>query len=270
MPELAEVEFYRKQWDPGLSKKVTAVEARPNRVFRGSDLPLLARTLSGATLLGSAAHGKQMLFRFSKNAWLGIHLGMTGELKIVPVETPVAKHDRLILRQKNQALVFNDPRQFGRVLFEISREEPAWWQKLPAQILSPQFTLVKMTEFLNRHARAPMKAALLLQAGFPGIGNWMADEILWQAKINPRRPAGSLNDAETQKLFSDTLFVTRGAMRTVGKDWRDLPDGWLFHVRWRKGGACPRDKTGLRHATIGGRTTCWCPTCQPEKKLRKT
>ena len=110
MPELAEVEHFRKIWDAGLSKKINSVEALPNRVFRGMDLALLCQTLIGATLLSSSAHGKQMLFRFSKNAWLGIHLGMSGALSVIRTDTPSAKHDRLVLRQKNQTLVFNDPR----------------------------------------------------------------------------------------------------------------------------------------------------------------
>jgi formamidopyrimidine-DNA glycosylase len=107
-----------------------------------------------------------------------------------------------------------------------------------------------------------MKAVLLSQAGFPGIGNWMADEILWQAKINPRRKAGSLKEAEIREIFARTKSVSKTSLRTVGTHWRDLPKTWLFGYRWKSGGVCPRDKTGLRRATIGGRTTCWCPNCQ--------
>ena len=266
MPELAEVEHYRKQWRHGAKQRILAVETSTARVFRGVDLDALRRALTGATLLDSRAHGKQMLFRFSKNAWLGLHLGMTGELRCAPGNAARAKHDHLVLRQRSRALVFNDPRQFGRIRFDISPSEPEWWRKLPPPILSPRFTLAAMKDFLRRHSRAPAKAVLLSQAGFPGIGNWMADEILWRARILPSRVAGRVTDAEVKRLFDAVRFVARGAMRSVAKGiakgFGDPPPGWLFHHRWKRGQKCPRCGAGLRHAQVGGRTTCWCPHCQ--------
>ncbi len=113
MPELAEVEYFRKQWDGGAGKRILAVETNANRIFRGVDLAALRGALTGARLLDSRTHGKQMLFRFSKKAWLGVHLGMSGALRIVPGEVAREKHDHLVLRQKGQALVFSDPRKFG-------------------------------------------------------------------------------------------------------------------------------------------------------------
>src|SRR5262245_24499977 len=119
MPELAEVEFYRKQWDAGVGKKVLSVHLNEKkRVFRGTDTTQLRERLVGATLVDSKTHGKQMLFRFTRNAWLGIHLGMTGQLSIEKrghenQQKVLSPHDHLVLFQKGQALIFNDPRQFG-------------------------------------------------------------------------------------------------------------------------------------------------------------
>jgi formamidopyrimidine-DNA glycosylase len=267
MPELAEVEFYRKQWDDGLRRKVVAVHLNAGkRVFRGVDTKALADILTGAKLLSSEAHGKQMLFRFSRNAWIGLHLGMSGKLSyaITGLETfSPDKHDHLVLRQAAMQLIFNDPRQFGRVLFHVGETAPEWWSRRPPGLLDKEFSLARMTAFLARHPGGPIKAVLLLQNGFPGIGNWMADEVLWQAGIHPRRPAGKLRAAEADKLHRAIKSVSRTALRTVGVDFRDPPRGWLFSRRWKRGGHCPKDGTGLRHATIGGRTTCWCPRCQP-------
>jgi len=265
MPELAEVEYYRKQWDCGVGEKVREVLLHENRIFRGSDTHVLQKTLTGAVLSDSETHGKQMLFRFSKNGWLGLHLGMTGELRVESATFEPQKHDHLVLRQAKRSLVFRDPRQFGRVRFHAGKGAPKWWTELPVPVLSNTFTLEHMRLFLERHSRAPLKAVLLSQAGFPGVGNWMADEILWQSKIHPSRKPASLNPAETKKLHDRVRFVCREAMRIVGKDWGDLPKDWLFRYRWKRGGQCPRDKAPLQHASIGGRTTCWCPRCQ---KLR--
>ncbi len=118
MPELAEVEFYRKEWDAGLRKKITRVELHAGkRVFRGLKEKRLVVALQGATYLGSEAQAKLMCFRFSGGVWLGIHLGMTGELRVEPASFTPAKHDHLVLRQKGRALVFSDPRQFGACIF---------------------------------------------------------------------------------------------------------------------------------------------------------
>jgi formamidopyrimidine-DNA glycosylase len=263
MPELAEVEFYRKAWDCGMKQKVRVVALHGGkRVFRGTDTAALEQALAGSVLLSSATHGKQLLFRFSNNSWLGLHLGMSGSLRTGAPDEEAHRHDHLVLRQSKQALVFNDPRQFGRVLFHRGVAPPKWWSSLPPQILSKEFTLTRMSQFLSRHARAPLKAALLSQRGFPGIGNWMADEVLWQAEIAPAQPAGKLDAVQIKRLFRALRLVCRGALRTVGLDYRDPPGGWLVHRRWRRGGNCPRDGAALRHAQIGGRTTCWCPSCQ--------
>ncbi len=265
MPELAEVEFYRRQWERGVKQKIRAVELHAGqRILRGTDTAALRRAVTGAVLLDSAAHGKQLLFRFSRHGWLGLHLGMTGRLRAAAPDAEAGRHDHLVLRQRGQSLVFSDPRQFGRVLFHRGDAAPAWWAGLPAPILSQKFTLTAMREFLARHGRAPLKAVLLLQRGFPGVGNWMADEVLWRAAIPPARPAGKLDADETKRLFRELRWVCRQALRTVGRDGRDPPVGWLFHHRWQPGGHCPRDGSALRRGQIGGRTTCWCPSCQKQ------
>ena len=268
MPELAEVEFYRKQWDAGRKQKIVSVHLHAGkRIFRGLNPAALRRALTGARLLDSQAHGKQMLFRFSKNVWIGIHLGLTGKLQAAPSRPAPfrpARHDHLVLRLARQRLVFSDPRQFGRVLLHSGRAAPPWWKRLPPALLAGGFSLAVMERFLSRHRAAPVKAVLLLQAGFPGIGNWMADEILWQAGLHPRRPSGKLRPAERKKLHCTVKSVSRTALRTVGVDYGELPRTWLFERRWKRGGRCPKDGAALRYAAIGGRTTCWCPKCQKE------
>jgi formamidopyrimidine-DNA glycosylase len=220
------------------------------------------KALVGAKLERSEARGKQMLFvarkgREKSRAWMGLHLGMTGELRVEGADFSPGKHDHLVLRQRKHALVFQDARMFGRVLFAEGVEAPKWWAKLPPDLLSEEFTVKALGDFLRRRARAPLKAVLLMQERFPGIGNWMADEILWRAGIHPRQAAGSLDAARVRVLYREIRFVCREAMRIIGKDWSDPPDSWLFNHRWEKGGRCPRTGGRLLHATIGGRTTCW-------------
>jgi formamidopyrimidine-DNA glycosylase len=266
MPELAEVEYYRNQWRCGLNEKICAIALHAAvRIFRGSDMNLLQRTLPGTILTGSETHGKQMLFQFSNHLWLGLHLGMTGKLHIEKPDYKPDKHDHLVLYQKGRALVLTDPRQFGRVRFHQGIHAPTWWSSLPIQLTSPRFTATMMRNFLQRHSRLPIKAALLLQTGFPGIGNWMADEILWRGRVHPQTAVRQLHDTEIKNLWRELRFVCREAVRKIAVDLSDPPHGWLFHERWRRGGKCPRDGATLVRETIGGRTTAWCRKCQKRR-----
>ncbi len=267
MPELAEVEYYRRQWDPGLGRTVSRVATRPGaRVFREVPARAVERALQGRRLLSSRTHGKQMLFEFSGGAWLGLHLGMTGELRTAPAESDPEKHDHLVLVLDSFALVFRDPRMFGALRLDLGSadEPPDWWRALPPQPLDAGFTKRRLREFARRFPKTPLKTLLLDQRGFPGIGNWMADEVCWQSRLPPRIPAGELADAELDALWKTLRRVCREALRTIGVDWSDPPGSWLMTHRWRDGGVCPRRgcRAGLRREDLCGRTTCWCPRCQ--------
>ena len=272
MPELAEVEFYRRRWhEAAAGQRITRVALHPGaRVFRGTDTTALARMITGTRLQGSEAAAKQMIFRFANGAALGLHLGMSGELEAAAVGHEPAKHDHLVLYTGRSALVFRDPRMFGRVLFHRGPGEPRWWQDIAPAILSPDFTVAVVASFLQRRSRAPIKAVLLMQERFPGIGNWMADEVLWRAAIHPRRRAGYLTPAEIRIIHRKCRNVCRMALKTIaGQGGRlppdlnvHIPDRWLFNHRWQPGGTCPRTRRPLAHATIGGRTTCWSPARQ--------
>src|SRR5687767_4617761 len=105
MPELAEVEFFRRQWDIGIGKPITRVHINATkRVARGIDAALLQKTLPGAKFQKSEGHGKRMLFRFAGDVWLGLHLGMTGKLLVEAADFEPSKHDHLVLFQKDRAL----------------------------------------------------------------------------------------------------------------------------------------------------------------------
>jgi formamidopyrimidine-DNA glycosylase len=280
MPEFAEVEFFRKRWDQAAAgRRITAVRLHPAaKIFRGTNPGAIRRALTGAKFLSSEAQAKQMLFRFSgggpprakSRGWLGIHLGMSGELEVKPAGYAPQKHDHLVLDTARHALVFSDPRMFGRVLFHRGAAPPAWWTKIAPPILSPEFTVEVVAAFLKRRARAPIKAVLLMQERFPGVGNWMADEILWRAAIHPKRRAGSLKPAEIQKLWRECGRVCRLALDTIaGRDNylppdlnAHIPRTWLFWHRWEDGGRDPRTGTRLARAEVGGRTTCWSPARQ--------
>jgi formamidopyrimidine-DNA glycosylase len=270
VPELAEVEYYRRRWDDGVGQRVVRVELHgEKRVFRGSNPDLIEKALRGGKLLGSETRGKQIAFQFSKGAWLGIHLGMSGKLRVEAADFAPRKHDHLALFQKRRTLVFSDPRTFGRIRFHVGKEMPNWWSSLPPAVTSREFTAARLRHILQRRRRTSLKALLLIQEFFPGVGNWMADEILWQARLHPRVAAGALDDAAAQELRRVVRSVCRIALKTIGAEWSDPPADWLIHQRWKETGRCPTHATRLKHATVGGRTTAWCPRCQKLARSRR-
>lgn len=281
MPELAEVEFYRKRWHLAAhgDRVVDVLGHHQKKLLRELDFPAFKDALIGARFEDSQAAAKQMLFRFGANVWLGIHLGMSGELTVEPADHTPGKHDHLVIvtgkpgRARGaggHALAFNDPRMFGSVDFHVGAEPPEWWTRIAPPVLSREFTADAVAAFLRRRGRAPIKAVLLMQERFPGIGNWMADEILWRAAIHPARLAGSLKPAEVRTLWRECRTVCRQALAAIAgrgdalpKDLNvGIPRTWLFKHRWRPGGTCPKTGQPLAHATIGGRTTCWSPARQ--------
>src|SRR5260370_1694826 len=118
MAELAEVEWFRNQWDAGRGGEIVdlSLHAR-NRVFRGSDVGKLRQRLIGEKLLSSRARGKRMLFKFSGGVWLGIHLGMTGKIRVESANYRPGKHDHLVLLQCERALVFTHSPPFRHTRF---------------------------------------------------------------------------------------------------------------------------------------------------------
>lgn len=267
MPELAEVELSRRRWDVARNVPVRAVRCAREaaRVLRDVQVDAVREALAGSALAHSEARGKQLAFRFGADRWLGLHLGMTGELLVEAPDHAPARYDHLVIEAGEVALVFRDPRGFGRVRFDVADGEPAWWSSLAPSVVGPAFTVTAVQGFLTRHARAPLKAVLLRQERFPGIGNWMADEILWRAALHPGRAAGALDDEEVARLRRTVRRVARDSVTAIADDW-SYPPSWLFAHRWGDGNPCPRCRATLRREPIGGRTTCWCPTCQPPRR----
>jgi formamidopyrimidine-DNA glycosylase len=154
-----------------------------------------------------------------------------------------------------------DARRLGRIrLRHDPRSEP------PISLLGFDALLdlpspARFLQLLSERG-APIKALLLDQSFAAGVGNWIADEVLYQARIAPRRRARSLSAEEGRRL--------RGALRRViavavgaGSESDRFPRSWLFHHRWgRRAGATTARGERIHHDTIGGRTTAWVPTVQ--------
>jgi formamidopyrimidine-DNA glycosylase len=167
----------------------------------------------------------------------------------------------LIEAEGGGAVAFTDSRRFARLWLgespetdkQVRRLGPDAYEELPA-----------FDDLVARLARrkAPIKAVLLDQTAFAGIGNWIADEVLYQAGIAPKRLAASLTPDEVAALRGSIERILDHAVR-VDADYTHFPDDWLFHHRW--GGGKGDEHVGgqeIVRETVGGRTTAWVPERQ--------
>ncbi len=233
-----------------------------NRVFREVDEQRLWRSLETG-IASSAARGKQLAFRLGDRSWMGIHLGMAGRLERRSEEVPERNHEMIRLSLGGENYIFRDTRYFGKVLYSPGEAEPEWWAQIPPDLLSKAFSKSVLHAFLARRKRALIKPTLLEQQRFPGVGNWMADEILWRSRIHPARLVGDLSEEEVDTLHRQIRFVCRGALAWIAERGEDPPSGtWLFRHRWKDGGRCPRSGVFLVREKIAGRTACFAPGWQ--------
>ncbi|HEX2102424.1 MAG TPA: DNA-formamidopyrimidine glycosylase family protein [Solirubrobacteraceae bacterium] len=257
MPELPEVERARALIaERALHRRIVAVDDTDTYVCRPHAPGEIAAALVGRELVAAHRQGKSMWCETSGGGpALGLHLGMTGRIVIdehqagdPPPAVEARRADRFTVRfADGGSLVLRDRRRLGR-----ARLEPV------IDRLGPDAAEVSRAEFRERvgRGRTAIKARIMDQAVIAGVGNLLADEALWKAGIDPRRPAGELTLDELDRLRVAVRAATRSAIRKGG-----VHTGALIPHRSREG-ACPRCGTALSRTTIGGRTTWWCPVDQ--------
>jgi formamidopyrimidine-DNA glycosylase len=158
-------------------------------------------------------------------------------------------------------LIVADARRLGRIRLrhDPAHEPPISLLGFDAHRALPPFSAFRD---LVRQRGAPLKALLLDQSFAAGVGNWIADEVLYQARLDPRRRANTLADPEIARMRAALKRVIDTSVR-LSNDSDRYPSGWLFHRRWGKNPrAVTRTGERIRHITLGGRTTAWVPTRQ--------
>lgn len=199
-------------------------------------------------------HGKWLL-AWSDGPALLLHFGMTGGMTWGPSAEGRHVHDRLVVELDHGELRYRNMRKFGGVWLAHDRDEVA----AATGALGPDALRVDRREFLDLLAgrRGRIKSALMDQTLIAGIGNLLADEILWQARIHPARTLARMSREQLLALHSTTRRVLQRWIERYGS----LPKGWL--IRARRKGECPRCGAPLLRIVVGGRTTYFCPRCQP-------
>jgi len=287
MPELPEVETTIRYLKPKIiGRKIKAVWSDWPKISRDLSFPELEKKLLNKKFTGIARRGKNILLELNSQEVLWIHLKMTGHLLLRPLDIPEKSpfqekvnkyiHFQLIL-DNNMDLALSDLRKFGRVRYI---PEPITdkllansFKDLGFEPLEKEFTrnVLKDLLFDKRNQNKQLKIFLMDQGIIAGIGNIYASEILFEAKLNPKRKVGSLKENEITDLFNAIKQVLQKAVDTRGtsiSDFRDpegKPGGYgnIRRVYQRKGEPCPEKCGGIVESfKQGQRTTFWCPRCQ--------
>jgi formamidopyrimidine-DNA glycosylase len=259
MPELPEVETFKRYLDStSLHQRITNVDVRDAYVLKRISARQLARRLKGRRFENSHRHGKHLFVCAGDELWLRLHFGMTGWLQYLKRNEEPPKTARVLFSFANNCrLAFDDQRKFGEI--ELIEDVDEFLQ---IRGLGPDALEISLSQFkaiLGKH-RGAVKAILLNQQLIAGIGNLYADEILFRARMHPATEAARMSDKDLQRLFRAMRYVLEKAI-ALKTDFNRLPKSWLLTHRG-KGGKCPRCGSGLKSATIGGRTAWFCPHCQ--------
>jgi formamidopyrimidine-DNA glycosylase len=274
MPELPEVEFARRTlMRAAVGRRIARVQCADDAiVFEGASMERVRRALAGRRILAARRHGKHLWLELDRRPWPCFHFGMTGGIHVrgrPPVklrssgrraagaEWPPRFLKLLVILDDGTEIAFCDARRLGRVRL---RRDPA--SEAPVSLLG--FDALRAVPPVERlrsmlAARtAPVKAVLMDQSFSAGVGNWIADEVLYQAGIDPRRRTHTLTTVEVARLRVCLTTVVSTAVR-LDADGDRFPATWLFHRRWsrRDGRAETTRGERIRYLTVGGRTTAW-------------
>jgi formamidopyrimidine-DNA glycosylase len=264
MPELPEVESLCRKMRTILEGQCLAsVQAITDSiVFKNETADQIEKRLTGHTVKKIGRRGKYFWWELSDELSLIGHLGMSGWMEFEPKEGETPRFAKLIVETSGgKRLAITDARRLGRIWLvadplkdpAIKRLGPDAYEDLPK---NPKFSEM----ILKR--KAPVKAVLLDQSFLSGIGNYLADEILYHSHIAPQRKASDLTKLELKKLRTAITEIIGTAVHADADETR-FPATWLFHHRW--GGKRGPDKIGshpIVRETVAGRTTAWVPEIQ--------
>ncbi len=269
MPELPEVETTRRGISPWLTgRTITGVTVR--RQALRWPLPDLATLLPGRTVQQISRRAKYLLLACDAAGTLLIHLGMSGSLRILPIDTPPQTHDHLDIRFGSHCLRLRDPRRFGAVLWtDTPPDQHPLLRHLGPEPLSPAFH----TNYLyasTRQRRTAIKTVLMDGKVVVGVGNIYATEALYAAGIHPNRAAYRIARVRLDRLVAAIRQILSAAIDQGGTTLRDFQQedgkpGYFRHqlqVYGRTGEPCYRCQTRLRMQRIGQRSSAYCPHCQ--------
>jgi formamidopyrimidine-DNA glycosylase len=275
LPELPEVETVVRDLRPLLTGRQIASVGISRRALRRPWLRKWNSALIGGQVLSVDRRGKWILIHLADRQVLVVHLGMTGQLTVAPREQTFTDHTHLWfdLRGSDTQLRFRDVRRFGSAQLLANRAAVDEFFRRSA--LGPEPFELQRAYWRDTLARTQrcLKAVLLDQRAVAGVGNIYADESLFTARLSPKQLGRQTDFAEADRLRTSIAKVLRRAIDRRGSSIRDYIGGSglkgryqdEFRVYGRAGLPCPRCRALVRRIRLAGRSTHFCPQCQPDR-----
>lgn len=260
MPELPEVENYKKILEEGIYDGVIRSLAVHHPKIVKNDIDFLQEKLIGNRFTKSQRIGKYLFLKLSSEGWLLLHFGMSGRPVFYQDEALRPKHSRLVIEfRSGLKFAFVCMRMFGKVEWLPSLKKYREKSQLGPDALS-----VKKEDFIQfiSGKKSAIKSILLQQKGFSGIGNWIADEMLFQTKVNPLIKGNELSEEKLNLLFKKMKMILSTAIECQA-DFNQFPEDFMVIHRWGDK-ICPHCKRILSTIKIGGRSTYFCSEKQAQ------
>jgi len=268
MPELPEVETIKNELLPHVKgRRIIDVDIRRDSTVRGMTPEEFKRCLIGRRVEDLERHGKYLVFDLDNGGHLAMHMKLSGSLWVKKSEDEVPNYIKAVLALDNGEKIFlRDPRAFARIW--LVNDVCEITDKLGPEPLAKEFTADVLAERLKGKG-APIKSVLIDQVVIAGIGNMYADEILYAAKIDPRRAAVSLNREEIERIYQAIKTILPQGIASKGASVQDYfrPSGeegsqqFNFKVAHRKKATCACGGP-IERIVVRGRGTYYCPNCQ--------
>ncbi len=264
MPELPEVESYKKYFDStSLNKTVKDVKVLDKGILSDISSKSFVSKIKGEKFKSTYRHGKYLFAQLSSSKILVMHFGMTGFLKYFKNEDEASKHIRVLFSFSNGFnLAYDCQRKFGKVTFTKSINEFLKKKKLGEDPISKRLSYNKFKEIIIKKS-GNIKAALLDQKTFAGIGNLYSDEILFQANIHPLSVIKHFKEKDFEAVYKSMNEILKKAVK-LKADFDSYPESWLVLFR-DDDENCPKCNGSIKHKTIGGRTSYFCTKHQKIK-----
>jgi len=270
MPELPEVETTKRGIAPHIVGKTIENVLVRQRQLRWLIADNFEQNLCGQLIQNVERRAKYLLIH-TQDGVLIVHLGMSGNLRIVPAHAPVNLHDHVdIIFDENTALRFNDQRRFGAMIWATGEvlKHPLL-RELGVEPLTDDFTSALLFQ-LSRRKRVPIKTFLMNGKVVVGVGNIYANESLFLSGIAPTRHAGDLSAQDCENLVFQIKAVLASAVEQGGTTLRDFVNaegkaGYFqqqLHVYGRANQPCTKCSQPLTEIRLANRTTVFCPNCQ--------
>ena len=262
MPELPEVENYRRFFEEAaLHQPIAGLVKTDAKILKADGIDEFTSAVTGRSFTATSRVGKYLFAKMDNERHVLFHFGLTGDIKLISSPDLEPRFTRVMFQFDNGAcLAFTDLRKFGKL--ELLDDPVAY---CTAKKIGPDAWGVDKKHFVDsfKGKSAPIKSLLLEQKNYAGIGNWIADEMLFRATVHPATRADKVSARKLGELHQHLQAILDTSVR-IDTNYGNFPDDF-FATRRSEKSTCPTCDGPIKRIEVGGRGTYVCASCQKKK-----